>query len=481
MKRILIGSILVCSGAFGFDQNIFDVCKGNDEPSSLMGLYRKVPIEAWSKTPEEIAEDFSSYYSPTHYDVWIFEGQPIFRIRKAGYLLQESVASEYLKSWKIETPVYQTLEGLESSPLAYPASSKKFTEDSINKYFNGQNEFEEMVGKSASLICLKYSSSGCAKAVKAATAMMNSHIAGNSYVSTPELIRKLFTEEIYAKAMIPVAKIVWKRAHALTGEYQTTHSDFSTILDLLLMEFKKLGLSDEEAFDRTMDIMGLYATRGASVQVLSYFVNDGNYQAFFAMEIISAGISLLEFERPKTENNFGLPRGIKSSCLYGNIYHFWMSAYLSYELKKQGFKVKTAFSAAHILSAGYQMFVYTINRSPIAFLNAETNSPMKQQMRTTVIIDDAGALWGLKGNTKEWDLDFRHNWMLRNYKVHDFSKLSDDEKYKIVDNKIRYYLLWTSEIRHNSLFTQISGAEKQRILNIESIDNENPNSLDFRF
>jgi hypothetical protein len=347
------------------------------------------------------------------------------------------------------------------SEAPYSADLVKDVQRFVRKAFVGEGDFQEEGKRSEmGLICLRYLAFNCASAVEDALKIMNSRTIldryyNSTFVSTPELIEEVFTNPVYGRVLAAVALKMMIAARGLEAE-NGQPGFYGHVDDWLVQEFLARGYSFVQAKNMMMKVMGLYATRGANGNVFEGFARKENAHVYVSLLVFSSAMSLLDAANTSDDSLFSLPANVHTSCQYGNPYHFWMAAYISHALRERGYGSWDSFIAAHLLSVGYQMFSNNVGRDMFRFMSEPNDSPFMNYMRSTVIFNDAGALWGLnvEKERSSWSLDLRHNVVLKAYIPRKFEE-SDDEEFE--KNPVKHYLAWTGLISHDLLFTWIRG------------------------
>jgi len=123
---------------------------------------------------------------------------------------------------------------------------------------------------------------------------------------------------------------------------------------------------------------------------------------------ITNSVSVLDAKYQKNGNeSYSLPKGMSFACDNGKPYHFWMTAYLSWNLShEQGHSPEAAAAASYTAAKLYQMFTDNGFRNPSEVFASPPFSNAVNSKRLDMVFDAAGALYGATGKISNIDSGF---------------------------------------------------------------------------
>ncbi len=148
------------------------------------------------------------------------------------------------------------------------------------------------------------------------------------------------------------------------------------------------------------NVIGLYATRGASVINYGYlFINDKwLILPIMLMAEIANRIHYLNYMKKSGEKLFTFPEFQKNSCVFGKAYHFWMAARLAHKLKQDGYNSADAFSTAYLSGLMYNFFGSGVQERKLKNLVNDENSMLLKSLQQTLLFQTMGAYYGSTSN-----------------------------------------------------------------------------------
>ena len=134
----------------------------------------------------------------------------------------------------------------------------------------------------------------------------------------------------------------------------------SNVFADLKKSFEKTGMTKTESEDAAFNTLALYGNGGANLGARARALCTNDCKAVpgipYYLEIIGKAIPRLDFQRSQAKQPlYSWPDGVTGRCNSQKSYHFWMAAYLSRELVKQGNTPKAAEIATYAASVGYQL------------------------------------------------------------------------------------------------------------------------------
>ncbi len=180
---------------------------------------------------------------------------------------------------------------------------------------------------------------------------------------------------------------------AVSQEYQSTTNFF----DLLSDKAEELNLSKKQKDDLVWDTIGAYATRGASFEGYGdHLFSPQNKYHFSLMYELFNLVHVYDANRKASDGQFSLPKMGRNTCQFGKSYHFWMSAYLSRYLLKNGFSKEEAFQASFAMGVLYDfMGSGAPQRERVKVLQEGMDSIYVKSIFQSVLFKSLGALYGV--------------------------------------------------------------------------------------
>lgn len=165
----------------------------------------------------------------------------------------------------------------------------------------------------------------------------------------------------------------------------------------LFRAFIKQGNAPAASLDYTWNVLGAYGTQGASIAVLEPYVHPSTVYALAAFEIVSAGMGALDlFADPDSQTFYSLPSAVRGACRFAKPYHFWLSAYIAYHLRKTGLTEAQATVLTHLLGYLYEAGSRTNGREfpAKAFTRDGLLTTHNDSIRAAIVAKDLGAVYG---------------------------------------------------------------------------------------
>jgi hypothetical protein len=290
---------------------------------------------------------------------WILSMSKYQKIRKAALLIQQYSMSEILKKFNPEAQSdnYQSLnfwiqefKNFASQSTYLPVTQNFVREKlfQINQNIDFHKQLK-LLKFAAPILCPKISCIRGLKDIINFTSPKNFIIDDSSTViSFTKIWQEVLTDARYQVALAKLSLTMSHKIQQLESNHLTPFENHN-IYDDTIKAFSELGLTSKEVQNMTYNILGLYGSRGASVDFLRHFINQENYPTAIMLQFIFTAISYLDsFKSLNLQTLYSLPQEIKTSCDFGKPYHFWMSAYLSFKLKRKTLK-KSSLYGAHLM------------------------------------------------------------------------------------------------------------------------------------
>lgn len=241
--------------------------------------------------------------------------------------------------------------------------------------------------------------SDCQRGLERVTEIMrvdqNGYSLRNVYVD-------LASESKYHDALVTAAMRLREKISSEDGS--------GNILTDLKTIFGQKGLTDQESDDLAWKVLGIFGSAGSNInkRADAFGLGGTNLSIHRALSSIGSAIPVLDAMAKKAGRRYALPAGINASCDQGKPYHFWMSAYLSRQLTREGISPDGAAAAVFTALKGYQMLSTTEGRDPARVYRVNEYDPYVNTMRMDFAYGAAGSFYGARaaqGRIYENDID----------------------------------------------------------------------------
>jgi hypothetical protein len=392
---------------------IYDYCYQNNVTSDNEQRDQRVAKMLAMNTLDQVSDYIGLVSHP-----WLTTQVPNKLVREATFnnsLLSNKVNGVYIGR---DARDFQDLEEIKSYLLAAPEDIEtNYSRDFHrlqNRILNQSSDFKLLDNSKMNFACARFGSnnssllgvlvnsmqdhSECTTGLKAISAWMSP----KQSLSLLGVVEEVLTGEDfkqYEQATIDAAvkmldEIINKRVS-------------SNLFDIVVSGFKKYYSNHNIALDKAFSLLGIYATRGANIHLLSrQLKNPDNYRFFMALAIIGIGTNYLDsLAYEQKQRLFSYPASVKTTCDSGKPYHFWLTAYFARKLLRENIvSNKTeAFKASFLSALGYQMLSETYGRYPHKPLYIETNAPYNNKIRMDLAIHMSGARFGALSTTGRSD------------------------------------------------------------------------------
>ncbi len=245
-----------------------------------------------------------------------------------------------------------------------------------------------------SMICLKETpldSTNCVKALKSIEQRASTAETG---VANIELWEELYSNRKYDEGLRLAALKLKSR---MDGNFAKD----ANIFEDLQSSFRDSGMTPAAAVEATWNTLGAISNGGQNTSKRTdTFDPDWTLQKSVSLNLIAASMTYIDMKKEdKGYPLYSYPKEVQTTCNTQKPYHFWMSAYLARELRKQNISEDTAERAVYIAEQGYQ-----IRRGAAATTNSiltrEPFDPAHQIVRTDLAFAAAGAVFGAQSMNK---------------------------------------------------------------------------------
>ena len=253
---------------------------------------------------------------------------------------------------------------------------------------NQQKDLKNGSGYISYALCMNYTLTHYKSCVKGLGKISKDLAPRGSIMAVP-LLNKVLNDPSYNNGAAKAALKILARVEtkSLTGN----------VFDDIFDSYKEAGMNEKDANEHAWNLIAVWSTRGANISILNDFATTDNLHTLKALSIISGAAPYLDQLRIDNGiNPYSLPPEVKSTCTYGKVYHFWMSAYLAREIGNETGDPVGGMYAAYLAEMGYQMKSQTLGRDPNRAFVTETYSTANNKIRIDLAHGSAGAVYGMK-------------------------------------------------------------------------------------
>ena len=170
----------------------------------------------------------------------------------------------------------------------------------------------------------------------------------------------------------------------------------ANIFDDIYQSYRKEGMSHEEADDAAWEILAIIGAGGpnAGPRFVSFASTPELEPLKWAISAMAIAIPKLDLMSTTSGHPYSMPKEITTTCDIGKPYHFWMTAYLSRKLVKEGISPKGAASAAFVAQKAYEVKSTTSGRDPNRVFMTDSYGAWNNVLRIDTAFSSAGAIFG---------------------------------------------------------------------------------------
>lgn len=340
---------------------------------------------------------------------WKLSQHPRFEVRLAAHAVQlmgiagvdefkdaqaktlKSLRSFLKTSHSANDLAWKTAEEVESKVLAKSPSSVK-TE--VNRSAVTSSLGLSWVKSQAESFCAEFRAiaPACADSFRSVLDEVHPEPYAGYYVSMRAVVSKFFNDERnyrgVVRAALELQAAIDRREDCASGKCETVFSS-------LAENYRKEGFSPREAENAAFTILGIYGSRGASLDLLEFVVPMKAMPALAALELISTGMTVLDGLRvAEGATAYSLPAGIRNECTYGKQYRFWLPAYLAFSQTRKGVDRESALVAVHLTAMGYEFNSNTLGRDGVSALSPSASRSFRNANMINLAFSGAGAVFG---------------------------------------------------------------------------------------
>jgi hypothetical protein len=287
------------------------------------------------------------------------------------------------------------LQNASEAPATYTPATGSFVRKAMRQAFQ-EPSFQKNLGimywkKARMEVCKDYPEQElCSAYIKSIAGWMSPQLIHEKtvFLSLPDLAYEIFTNSEYVQgAAIAALKILEAVESSQLESGQNLYDD-------LISSYRAAGLSDEKAEKFTWDFLGLYGSRGASLDALLEITSKESVPLMAAYYVISTGIAYLDAVSVKSGRLYSLPKHMQTNCNFGKAYHFWLPAYFARVLSEIPGNQKAAMSASYVSALGYEFGSRTLGRAPHRFFSDKFYGDYNNSIRINLAFHAAGAVFG---------------------------------------------------------------------------------------
>jgi len=370
--------------ALDYQSPIKDICHASAE-QAFRGESQKWGDYDWDGEPEPLAQKlfdaglWSQMVSP-----WYLNFSPYPSHRRAALILQMKIADGVAKAAGIAS-LDSLWSEVAQGPFTYSEDSRVFHRENMKRIRAIALDPQITQAKERlPAFCALYPFLECRRSLLRQLELMETRVVNGASFSLPSVADEIFGDPVYARGLVLTARRLQKRI-AQNSQEGDVFSDLES-------SFREAGDPPARATERAMKVLGFYGTRGASMGLLAELNHPQSQPVFSALLYLSSAMSLLDLRT--AGNSYSHPRGFHSDCVYGRPYHFWMAAYLSWQLRRESFSRRAAYLSSHITGMAYEVAgaVWGKDQSQI-YLGPFFNF-YSVNVKENVTFNDAGARFG---------------------------------------------------------------------------------------
>jgi hypothetical protein len=215
--------------------------------------------------------------------------------------------------------------------------------------------------------------------------------------------------------------------------------------------FLEVGVPAAKAEEMTWKTMGLIATGGPNTGVRLNMIKTplGEAGRKVALIVLATVPFYLDSLTMASGHPYSYPPTVHSTCDTGKPYHFWLPAYLGWELARTGTDARPAATAAFLGEKGYQMMADTETRDPTQPLREAFLSPYQNSIRMDLVMAAAGATFGASaGRAQGIDVDAGVRKIVMDSNPVD--RLSEQASRALFDSPVRFARQWSQLMAPNA-------------------------------
>lgn len=264
--------------------------------------------------------------------------------------------------------------------------------------------------------------------------------------TTPDVYRRVLTDIRYIKVLrnsnLDLIEIL-----KYTREKKVISKN---IVDILTVRIDEFFPDNDQKLQVFWDLLAIISSRAGSFSLTLPFIPEGYHaiiREIMAFYSISSEINIRNYLL--TSKQFFMPHEVSGNCFEAQMYHFWMSGFVSYSLKKNGFSDKNSIISIHLLGILYDFFPSTAYKK-FKILSIDDGNRLRQK----VLSRNFGSIFGIFSYSKKLKLSLNWNkgWAMwpelqeKEFSEKEYNFLNDFNKYN--------YFFWKSIVRpHNFLST----------------------------
>ncbi|MGZ3650701.1 MAG: hypothetical protein ACXWR1_01495 [Bdellovibrionota bacterium] len=280
--------------------------------------------------------------------------------------------------------------------------------------------------------------------------VMKMSMPAEDNISEIHLYREILSDKKYDEGLRLAALKILNRSKAKNAGGANLFGDVKS-------SFMEAGASDHAAEEMTWKTMGLLATGGANLasRVFAMNTRPPNMPKKISLSVISTLMGHLDALSMDSGHPYSYPPSVHTSCDSGKPYHFWLTAYLAWELARTGTSPKASAAAAFLGQKGYQMMSDTATRDPAKPMTEHFLGPYTNSIRMDLAIASAGAAYGAnagggRGNSS-LDIDEGVKAVVR--KSRPVPLLTPAQASALFDSPVRFGLEWSKLMAPDAAFS----------------------------
>lgn len=339
------------------------------------------PITEAKKICEEVGEYI--YNNTTEKNSgWILLNSPRYEVRDSiiQRLYEREYAEEYIESHLNKSNI-KALSIDDAFNIIYQDSQDVFS------FSNNPSGY-------AMIESFKLFNSQAVKALKIADLHYKNQLLGSQFSQLiPKVWVDVYTDSRYVKPLLALVQSLHKQYY----QNNIIYSDIEKDLRFFIKKFNP-DTSNNIVENMAWNILGIYGSQGPFLEAMAEDYDALDTGIGFALAYLSYLISAID-ARNIQYKLYSLPNSIKTKCVIGKPYHFWMSAFLAYKLRIQNNTARKSSLGSYDLGSIYLYIFGSNGRSNKTYgwvkeiLN-NPNSIILNDIRLSHALHAAGAVHG---------------------------------------------------------------------------------------
>jgi hypothetical protein len=423
-------------------QQAEEIFRKNREPLSMLrGPWENGLVPTLQAQKAAIEDAIEILYSPK-----------IQNLNQARSFLKGQIpsgGSDYMKFTRLLIQSFNSDPDPDSKKLLEKRPISKILEEPQNPDFLRDIQNSAQI----TVVCSKLSFTNSLQCLKAVQEILKESRWSGANLLFPQIWLEAFEVKTFQDGLRLLAL---KQISRLEKEFHTPGSSrFGNIIDDAFAAFTEAKMPPSQIESYVWKTLALYGNGGHNTgsRTLFYDLSEKDMITTVSLSIIGTATSFLDFsQKIKGGPHYALPQTIQGHCLNPKPYHFWMNAFISYNLVQKGFSPEIAAISSFTLSKGYHLNRHLNNvASDIErVFNKKALHPTHQVIKMDLVLNAAGSLYG--ANQLKKDSNFSEALHELIEKTKSSRPLNSKQTALLRHNKIRLLNHWHYTFQPNFVF-----------------------------